>query len=66
VQWDQERLRLKYADCTQQLRDGDPSIEVNGGADSISLASYNLFPGEERIVGYRLRGILRQAAQAKA
>ncbi|HYM13197.1 MAG TPA: hypothetical protein VEU62_20825 [Bryobacterales bacterium] len=66
VQWDQDRLRLRYADCTQQLRDGEPSIEVNGGADGLSLASYNLFPGEERIVGYRLRGILRQAAQAKA
>ncbi|HXJ41962.1 MAG TPA: hypothetical protein VNH18_21980, partial [Bryobacteraceae bacterium] len=61
VQWDQERLRLKYAECSRQLRDGEPSIEVNAGDDGLTLASYNLYPGEERIVGYRLRGILRDA-----
>ena len=63
VRWDQPRLGLKYADCAQQLRDGEPSIEVNAGEDGLSLASYNLYPGEERIVGFRLRGILRQAAR---
>ncbi len=63
VQWDQNRLNLKYADCAQQLRDGEPSIEVNAGDDGLSLASYNLYPGEERIVGFRLRGILRQTAR---
>jgi uncharacterized pyridoxal phosphate-dependent enzyme len=62
VQWDQSRLHLKYGDCAQQLRDGEPSIEVNSGRDGLSLASYNLYPGEERIVGFRLRGILREAA----
>lgn len=62
VQWDQNRLQLKYADCAKQLRDGEPSIEVNVDADGLSLASYNLYPGEERIVGFRLRGILREAA----
>jgi hypothetical protein len=45
------------------LRDGDPSIEVNAGDDGLSLASYNLYPSEERIVGFRLRGILRQTAR---
>ena len=63
VQWDQNALNLKYADCAQQLRDGDPSVEVNAGADGLNLASYNLYPGEERIVGLRLRGILRPAAR---
>ena len=61
VQWDQSRLNLKYGACARQLRDGDPSIEVNAGDDGLSLASYNLYPGEERIVGFRLRGILREA-----
>ena len=62
VQWDQNRLNLKYRDCAQQLRDGEPSIEVNADTDGLSLASYNLFSGEERIIGFRLRGILREAA----
>ena len=61
VQWDQNQLNLKYGDCAQQLRDGEPTIEVNAGEDDLSLASYNLYPGEERIVGFRLRGILREA-----
>lgn len=61
VQWDQSRLNLKYADCAQQLRDGEPSIEVNVDPDGLSLASYDLYPGEECIVGFRLRGILREA-----
>lgn len=63
VQWDQNQLHLKYRDCAQQLRDGEPSIEVNAGTDGLSLASYNLYAGEERIVGFRLRGILRKAAR---
>jgi len=63
VKWDEGRLNLKYVDCGQQLRDGDPSIEVNAASDGLNLASYNMYPGEERIVGLRLRGILRQAAR---
>ncbi len=63
VQWDQSQLNLKYADCAQQLRDGDPSIEVNAGDDGLNLASYNLYPGQERIVGFRMRGLLRGAAR---
>jgi L-seryl-tRNA(Ser) seleniumtransferase len=62
VQWNAAKLNLKYGDCAQQLRDGEPSIEVNAGQDGLVLTSYNLYPGEERIVGYRLREILREAA----
>jgi uncharacterized pyridoxal phosphate-dependent enzyme len=64
VQWDETRLRLKYMDCAQRLREGEPSIEVNASpSEGLSLASYNLFPGEERIVGLRLRTILKEAAK---
>ena len=66
VKWDQNQLNLKYAECAQQLRDGDPSIEVNAGGDGLNLASYNLYPGEERIVGLRLRITLRRAAGRSA
>lgn len=57
VQWD--AAQLSYDDCARQLRDGEPSIEVNASVqEGLSLASYNMFPGEERIVGWRLRQIL--------
>lgn len=63
VQWDQNRINLKYLDCAQQLRNGDPSIELNARDDGLNLASYNLYAGEERIIGLRLREVLRQAAR---
>jgi uncharacterized pyridoxal phosphate-dependent enzyme len=64
VHWDESKLKLNYRDCSQQLKDGEPSIEVNTSRqDGLDLASYNLFPGEERIVGQRLRKILKSAAK---
>lgn len=63
VQWDTSRF--SYEASARQLREGEPSIEVNASAqEGLSLASYNLFPGEERIVGWRLAGILKGALQA--
>jgi seryl-tRNA(Sec) selenium transferase len=64
VQWDESKLKLNYQDCSKLLKDGEPSIEVNASRqDGLDLASYNLFPGEERIVGQRLRKILKSAAK---
>ncbi|MCB9385620.1 MAG: aminotransferase class V-fold PLP-dependent enzyme [Bryobacterales bacterium] len=62
VQWDEGRLGLSYADCAKRLSEGEPRIEVNAAKDEITLASYNLFPGEDRIVAWRLREILTDAA----
>jgi L-seryl-tRNA(Ser) seleniumtransferase len=66
VQWDEARLGLSYADCGKQLREGDPCIEVNVAKDELTLASYNLFPGEDRVVAWRLREILTDAAEQSA
>ncbi len=63
VQW--ETSKLRYAECAKRLREGEPSIEVNASEqEGLSLASYNLFPGEERIVGWRLGHILREVHAA--
>jgi seryl-tRNA(Sec) selenium transferase len=63
VQWEEAKLKLDYQGCARALRDGEPSIEVNTGKDGLDLASYNLFPGEERIVGQRLRKILKNPSK---
>lgn len=42
----------------EQLREGHPSIETVGGKDSIGITPWMLIPGQERIVGSRLREIL--------
>ena len=63
VKWDQRKLGLSYSECYKALQDGEPRIEVNNTERGLELASYNLFPGEERIVGMRLREILLDAAK---
>jgi hypothetical protein len=46
------------------LKEGEPSIQVNTGSEGLDLASYNLMPGEERIVGLRLRELLSDSKRA--
>ena len=86
VYWDQPGWRYKVSDCVEELRSGDPVIEVLGPdnpslvtavregnpnrkerkeADHIELVSMTIRPGEEIIVGKRLRDILG-AARKKA
>jgi L-seryl-tRNA(Ser) seleniumtransferase len=90
VYWDQQGWRYTIFDCVQELRAGDPVIEVLGAdnpslvkavregnpnprpnrkelkqPDHIELVSMTIKPGEEIIVGQRLRSILN-AAQKKA
>jgi uncharacterized pyridoxal phosphate-dependent enzyme len=85
ISWDQKAWGFSISDCVQQLRAGDPVIEVLGadnpslvkavregnpnhkepkGPDHIELVSMTIKPGEEIIVGQRLRAIL-SAAQKK-
>jgi uncharacterized pyridoxal phosphate-dependent enzyme len=86
ISWDQQGWGYKIADCVQELREGDPIIEVLGidnpslvtavregnpnrkemkQPDHIELVSMTIKPGEEIIVGQRLRTILG-AAQKKS
>lgn len=86
ISWDQEAWKFSISDCVQQLRAGDPVIEVLGadnpslvtavregnpnrkepkGPDHIELVSMTIKPGEEIIVGQRLRALL-SSAQKKA
>jgi uncharacterized pyridoxal phosphate-dependent enzyme len=88
VSWDQQAWRYSVHDCVQELRAGDPVIEVLGpdnpslvttvregnpnpnrkerkAPDHIELVSMTIQPGEEIMVGQRLRAILG-AAQTKA
>ena len=86
VSWDAEAWGFSVSDCVQELRAGNPVIEVLGHdnpslvtavhegnpnrkerkePDRIELVSMTIKPGEEMIVGQRLREILG-AAQKKA
>jgi L-seryl-tRNA(Ser) seleniumtransferase len=85
ISWDTRAWRFSISDCVQELRAGDPVIEVLGAdnpslvtavregnpnrkerkePDHIELISMTIKPGEEIVVGQRLRAVLR-AAQKK-
>jgi uncharacterized pyridoxal phosphate-dependent enzyme len=86
VSWDQQAWGFTLSDCVQELRAGDPVIEVVGvdnpslvkavregnpnrkehkDPDHIELVSMTIQPGEEIIVGQRLRDILGAAQKRK-
>jgi L-seryl-tRNA(Ser) seleniumtransferase len=86
VSWDTRAWGFSIIDCVQELRAGDPVIEVLGPdnpslvtavregqpnrkerkePDHIELISMTIKPGEEIVVGQRLRAVLR-AAQKKS
>ena len=85
VKWDQEAWGYSISDCANELRAGNPVIEILGadnpslvkavregnpnrkerkGPDHIELVSMTIQPGEEIIVGRKLRAVL-SAAQKK-
>lgn len=59
ISWDYEATGKKPADVVKALREGSPSIEVspNSGKELI-IAVWMLEPGEDRIIGQRVKQIL--------
>jgi seryl-tRNA(Sec) selenium transferase len=88
VGWDAKKFNFTVADCDQQLREGEPRIEVltssnpSGVLDRIphehasqprrarpnqlQIISVTMQPGEDLIVGNRLRQILDKARKQSA
>lgn len=60
VRWDEARLRA--AEAVRRLREGEPRIETRPEAtEGIEIAVWTLEPGEDEIVGRRLREVLKDA-----
>jgi L-seryl-tRNA(Ser) seleniumtransferase len=75
IRYDQQRVKIAPQDVAKALREGTPSIELNpatgSGAASagiprdpnkILVGVWMLEPGEDLIVGRRLRDVLKKAA----
>jgi len=61
VIWDAAALGLSPADAVKRLRDGEPRIEVKAVIENgLEIAVWMLEPGEEEIVGRRLREVLQK------
>ena len=63
ISWDTSKVKVTKEEFQLRLRNGVPSIEVMGGKDnSINLTSWNLQPGQEKIVAKRLKEELEKAS----
>jgi len=61
IRWDEQVVKLSPAEAVRKLREGEPSIEVLGGKDSITCNMFMLQPREVAIVARRTQEILRAA-----
>src|SRR5581483_3130836 len=76
LNYDRNRIKIGARDVAEQLRRGNPSIELNPATgqvnsrgltsepDTIVVGVWMLQPGEEMIVAKRLHEVLMQAASA--
>lgn len=63
ISWDISKVKVFRKEFIERLRKGEPSIEVMGGKDnSIVITSWNLKPGQEKIVAGRLKEEFSKAA----
>lgn len=59
VSWDTSKIKLTEKQLREVLRNGNPSIELGGGApNSVSVTVFMLKPGQEKIVATRLKEAL--------
>lgn len=60
--WDAAALGRTPAEVVQRLREGEPRVEIKGAiAGGVEVAVFMLQPGEDEVVGRRLRDALRKA-----
>lgn len=64
IRWDAGKIQATPDEVRNQLRNGHPSIETVGGAESVDMTTWMMIPGEERIVAKRLKEILLNASNA--
>ena len=55
IGWDASKIKLTVKTLQEQLRGGNPSIEVVGEPNAISITTWMLKPGQEKIVAARLK-----------
>ena len=63
ITWSKDKIKLTTKDLQDKLRAGDPSIEiVNNGDEHISITTWVMKAGEDKIVAQRLKEELSKAA----
>lgn len=61
VKWDEKEFRLSREDCFKALQEGEPSIVALRTPLGVTVVTWMMQPGEEKIVAKRLKEVLEQA-----
>lgn len=61
IKWDPKLIKITPNEVKEKLRNGHPSIEIAGGGDSLSITTWMMQPGQERLVAKRLKEELLNA-----
>jgi uncharacterized pyridoxal phosphate-dependent enzyme len=62
ITWDIKKVKISRSDFQDKLRKGTPSIEMIGNDENVVITSWNLKPGEEKIVAKRIFEELSKAS----
>lgn len=67
IRWDFASAGLDAEEAAERLRQGNPAVEVRPRyEEGLEIAVWMLDPGDERIVGRMVRGVLRGALRSAA
>lgn len=61
ISWDPNVIKATGQEIQKRLSLGEPGIELNAGKNNISLVTFIMVPGEEKIVAKRIREELMKA-----
>jgi L-seryl-tRNA(Ser) seleniumtransferase len=61
ITWDDKKVRITGEEARAKLREGHPSIQVMGGKESLSVTTWMMQPGQERVVAHRIKEVLQEA-----
>jgi hypothetical protein len=62
LKWDTKKVKIIPNEMREVLRKGHPSIETVGGSESVDITTWQMIPGEERIVAKRIKEELLRAS----
>lgn len=62
ITWDKSKFKMNGDEIKAELRKGNPSIEVTGGAVNLGITAWCLKEGEDKIVAARLKEVFQHAA----
>jgi L-seryl-tRNA(Ser) seleniumtransferase len=66
VRWPEGEWRYTWDDCFKQLQQGEPSVVPLRTPMGITIVTWMMAPGEERIVAQRLKDVLSKARETAA